>query len=276
MIRYQGVGGVRHTGRERVNVMQHARRLASTAVVAVLAVSGLSACRAEPDVAAYLGDGKTISQERVEGVYDQARDELTDAREQAQQQQAGKGASAQPVPPVQVPFKQKDVLNALLTVQLLEQAAAAHGVQPAAEPSVDQVAQGSSFSPKWEYTKLYARTFQLRAALLPKVTPAPLTDADLRPVYERLLAGSGGQSTPYDQFKSQLSDANKQALQQSIGLRNELSKIVEDNDVKLNPRYGDQQLVLLSAQAGNADVPLVELSFAGADASRAPFVTDAS
>jgi hypothetical protein len=275
MIRYQGVGGVRHTGRERVNVMQHARRLASTAVVAVLAVSGLSACRAEPDVAAYLGDGKTISEKRVEGVYDQARDELTDAREQAQQKQAG-GASAQSVPPVQVPFKQKDVLNALLTVQLLEQAAAAHGVQPAAEPSVDQVAQGSSFSPNWEYTKLYARTFQLRAALLPKVAPAELTDADLRPVYERLLAGSGGQSTPYDQFKSQLSAENKQALQQSIGLRNELRKIVEDDDVKLNPRYGDQQLVLLSAQAGNADVPLVELSLAGTGASQAPFVTDAS
>ena len=256
--------------------MQRARRLASTAVVAALAVSGLSACRAEPDVAAYFGDGNTITEVRVEGVYDEARDDLTKAREQVQQQQGSSGASAQPVPPVQVPFKQKDVLNALLTIQLLERAASAHGVQAAAEPTVEQVAQGSNYSANWEYTKLYTRTFQLRAALLPKVAPAPLTDADLRPVYDRLLAGGAGDATPYEQFKTQLSDQNKQALQQTIGLRNELSKIVEDADVKLNPRYGDQQLVLLSAQAGNADVALVELSLAGADASEAPFVTDVS
>lgn len=255
--------------------MQRARRLASTAVVAVLAVSGLSACRAEPDVAAYLGDGKTITEERVEGVYNEALRKLTKSREQIQQQDTT-GASGEPVPPVQVPFKQRDVLNALLTIQVLEQAAAAHGVQAAAEPTVDQVAQGSSYSADWEYTKLYARTFQLRTALLPKVAPAPLTDADLRPVYDKLLSGSGGESTPYDQFKSQLSDANKQALQQSIGLRNELAKIVADADVKLNPRYGDQQLVLLSAQAGNADVALVELSLAGGGESEAPFVTDVS
>jgi len=274
MIRDQGVGGVRHTGRERVIGMQRARRLASTTVVAVLAVAGLSACQAEPDVAAYLGGGQKITEEQVQRVYDQARDELTAAREQVQQQDTT-GASAAALPAVEMPFKQKDVLNALLTIDVLEQAAAAKGVQAAAEPTVEQVAQGSSYSPNWEYTKLYTRTFQLRAALLPKVTPAELTDADLRPVYERLSAGAPD-ATPYEQFKSQLSDANKQALQQSLGLRNELAKIVEDGDLKLNPRYGDQQLVLLSAQAGENDVPLVEVPFAGAGESRAPFVTDVS
>lgn len=253
--------------------MQRARRLASTAVVAALAVSGLSACRAEPGVAAYLADGKTITEERVASIYDEARDELARSREQVQQDATG--ASAAAVPPVQVPFKQKDVLNTLLTVEVLERAAAAKSVQPASEPTVEQIAQASNFSAGWEYTKLYARTFQLRAALLPKASPAALTDADLRPVYERLLAGSAGDATPYEQFKSQLSDANKQALQQSLGLRNELAKIVADDDVKLNPRFGDQQLVLLSAQAGNDDVPLVEVSFAGAS-SQAPFVTDVS
>ncbi|MFI7546386.1 hypothetical protein [Actinoplanes sp. NPDC049599] len=255
--------------------MQRARRLASTTVVAVLAVAGLSACQAEPDVAAYLGGDQKITEEQVQRVYDQARDELTAAREQVQQQDTT-GASAAALPPVEMPFKQKDVLNALLTIDVLEQAAAAKGVQAAAEPTVEQIAQGSSYSPNWEYTKLYARTFQLRAALLPKVTPAPLTDADLRPVYDRLRAGGAGDATPYEQFKTQLSDQNKQALQQTIGLRNELAEIVEDDHVKLNPRYGDQQLVLLSAQAGNADVPLVEVSFAGAGSSKAPFVTDVS
>lgn len=275
MIGYQGVGGVRHTDRERVIPMQRARRLASTAVVAVLAVAGLSACRAEPGVAAYLADGETITDKQVTRIYEQAQDQLSASRKQIQQQGAT-DPSAAAVPPVEMPFKQKDVLNALLTVKVLEQAAAAKGVQAATEPSIDQIAQGTNYSPDWEYTKLYTQTFQLRAALLPKVTPAPLTDEDLRPVYDRLLAGGAGDSTPYEQFKSQLSAENKQALEQSLGLRNELAKIVADGDLKLNPRYGDQQLVLLSATAGNAQVPLVQVSFDGSDRADAPFVTDVS
>jgi len=255
--------------------MQRARRLASTAVVAVLAIGGLSACRSEPDVAAYLGDGKTIAEDRVEAIYNEARFELTKSRKQIQQQNAP-GASASALPPVEVPFKQKDVLNALLSVDVLEQAAAATGVQAASEPTVEQIAQASSYSPNWLYTKLYARTYQLRSALLPKVTPAPLTDADLRPVYERLVAGGAGEAASYEQFKSQLSDQNKQALQQSIGLRNQLAKIIEDDAIKTNPRYGDQQLVLLSAQLDSGNVPLVEVPFVSAGASEAPFVTDVS
>jgi hypothetical protein len=258
--------------------MQRARRLASTAVVALLAVGGLSACRSEPDVAAYLGDGKTITEAHVEGVYNEARRELTRSREQVQRQDTT-GASAASVPPVQVPFKQSDVLNALLSIDVLEQAAAAKGVQAAAEPTVEQIAQSAGYSPNWLYTKLYARTLQLRSAVQPKVTPAPLTDADLRPVYERLVAGgAAGEAPSYEQFKGQLSDQNKQALQQSLGMRNELAKIIQDDNIKTNPRYGDQQMVLLSTQVGDAQVPLVEVSFTGTGtgASPAPFVTDVS
>jgi hypothetical protein len=256
--------------------MQRARRLASTAIVAALAVSGLAACRSEPDVAAYVGGGATITEAEIDNVYDQARDKLTAAREQAQRQNEQAGASTEPAPPVQVPFKQQDILNTLLTVKILEKAAAAHNVQAASEPTVAQVAQSSRYSPDWSYTELYTRTFQLRAALLPVVTPAQLTDAELRPVYDRLVQSGAGDATPYEQFKSQLSDTNKQALQQSLGLRDEVLKIVADEDIRLNPRYGNQQLVLLSAQAGDKDVPLVEASFAGADGSKAPFVTDVS
>jgi len=276
MIRYPGVGGAGHPARERVIPMQRARRLASTAVVAVLAVSGLTACRSEPDVAAYIGAGSPITEAEVGNVYDQAFDELTAARVKVQEQSRQAGASAEPAPPVQMPFKQQDVLNALLTVKLLEKAAAAHSVQAAAEPTVEQVVQNSNYSPNWEYTKLFTRTFQLRSALLPVVTPSALTDADLRPIYDRLIATGGGDSTPYEQFKTQLSDANKEALQQSLGLRDELLKIVADEDVKLNPRYGNQQLVLLSVTVGDKQVPLVEVSLTGADGSKAPFVTDVS
>ena len=46
--------------------MQRVRRLASVAVVATLAVTGLSACRSAPDVAVYFGSTAQISVAEVE------------------------------------------------------------------------------------------------------------------------------------------------------------------------------------------------------------------
>jgi len=250
--------------------MQRARRLASTAVVAVLAVSGLSACRAEPDVAAYLGANGSITEAEVDNVYDQAFDALTAARDQAQQAGQAAGASAEAVPPVQMPFKQHDVLNALLTVKLLEKAAAAHSVQAAAKPTVEEVAQSARLAPEWEYTKLYTRAEQLRNALLPTVTPAQVADADLRAVYDRLAAAGATNLPPFEQFKTQLSEGDRTVLQQSFGLRDELVKIIADEDIKPNPRYGDQRIAVFEISGG---VRLVEVSLPG---SQAPFVTDLS
>ncbi|GID96112.1 hypothetical protein Adi01nite_55240 [Amorphoplanes digitatis] len=256
--------------------MQRARRLASTAVAAALVVGGLSACQAEPDVAAYVGSLGTIMADEVARVYDQAEQDLTASRDEVRQQQAG--ASAEPVPPVQVPFQQQDVLSNMLTVDILEQLALAHKVQPAAEPTVEQVAKATNYSPTWAYTELYARAYRLRSALLPAVAPAELTDAELRAVYDTLNAAAPGQVAPFEQFKAELSAENKKALEQSLGLRNEVEKVVAAEDVTSNPRFGTQELVLLSAPTGGeTPVPLVTASLdAGTDASEAPFVAPAS
>lgn len=256
--------------------MRRARRIASTAVVAAIAVTGLSACQQSPDVAAYVGK-QSISEDRVEEILDQVRDDLTEARSKAAATGEAGGASAGAVSPLVMPIKQQDVVNTLLSIDVLSKAAQAHGVQAAAEPTVDQVAQSRSYSATWEYTKLYTQTFQLRAALQSKVTPATLTDADLRDVYKRLIAGGAADpSTPYDQFASQLSADNKKLLETYVAMRNELQDIAADAKVKLNPRYGNQQVTLLSAQSADGkDVPLVVVSFAG-NADEAPYVTDVS
>ena len=257
--------------------MQRARRLASTAVVAFLAVAGLSACQQEPDVAAYVGD-TTISEDRVDGIYDQVRDELTAARDQAQSQNEASGASTEPVAPVKLPIKQQDVVNTLLTVDVLQRAAKAHNVQPAETPTIDQVAQARSYSPQWEYTKLYTDTYRLRTALIAAVKPATLTEADLRDVYQRLTSGGAADaSTTFEQFQSGLSPENKTLLEQYVALRNDLEQVVAKAKVKLNPRYGAQQVTLLSAQSGEGkEVPLVVLSFGGGKGADTPFVTDVS
>ena len=256
--------------------MQRARRLASTAVVAVLAVAGLSACQQSPDVAAYVGGG-TITEERVQDIYGQVRDQLTAAREQAQQQGGADGASAEPLPPLVMPIKQQDVLNALLSVDVLREAAKARGVQPADSPTVEQVAQARNYSPEWEYTKLYTETYRLRTALQSAVTPATLTEGDLRDVHQRLVKGGAADpSTTFEAFQSTLSPENKSLLQTYVAMRTELQGIVEDEKVKLNPRYGNQQITLLSAQGANGqDVPLISLAFAGNEAGDA-YVTDVS
>lgn len=256
--------------------MQRARRLASTAVVAVLAVAGLSACQQSPDVAAYVG-GKTITEERVEDVYDQVRTQLTAAREQAQQQAGADGGAAEPLPELTMPIKQQDVLNALLSVDVLRRSAQAHGLKAADSPTIEQVAQARNYSPDWEYTKLYTETYRLRTALQSAVTPAPLTEADLRDVHQRLVKGGAADpSTTFETFQSTLSPENKALLQSYVSMRAELQKIVEDEDVKLNPRYGNQEIVLLSAQGQNGqDVPLISLAFPGDDSGEA-YVTDVS
>jgi hypothetical protein len=252
--------------------MLRARRVVSTAVVAILAAAGLSACQQSPDVAAYVGD-ETITQDRVQKIYDQVKDELTAAREQAQQQSPASPAAS----PLSMPIKQQDVLNTLLSLDVLRKSAQAHGVQAAAEPTVDQVAQSRNFSPSWEFTKLYTETYQLRAALQTKVPPATLTEADLRDVYKRLIAGGAADpSTKFEDFVNGLGDQNKTLLQTYVALRNELQTITTDEKVKLNPRYGDQQVTLLSAQSAEGkDVPLVVFTFAG-DAGEDPYVTDVS
>ena len=78
--------------------MQRARRLASIAVVAVLAVTGLSACRNQPGTAAQFG-GTTITQADVDKVYTDAQDKLTKAVDTVRKQQAATpDPSAPPVP----------------------------------------------------------------------------------------------------------------------------------------------------------------------------------
>lgn len=259
--------------------MLRARRLASTAVVAALTVSGLAACRQSPDVAAYLG-GATIKQDRVERIYDEVRDDMTAAqlaaREQAAAAAAEGGASPEPAAPVQVPIKRQDVLNTLLTLDVLKRAAQTRGLPPADAPSAEQIAQEAGLSPEWEYTELYAETLRLRAALRTAVQPATLTDADLRDVYERLTAGGAGQTPTFEEFRTTLSPDNKTLLETYVALREELEGIAADQKIKLNPRYGDQQVTLLSANTdGGGEVPLVAVTFAGS-ADEDPYVTDVS
>jgi hypothetical protein len=256
--------------------MQRARRLASTAVVAVLAVSGLSACRAEPDVAAYIGR-TTITQARVEGVYADAERKLAIAVEQVRaQQSAAPDPNAQPVPEkVELQIKRKDVLEALIGAGVLRDIAKARNVQPTEIPAA-QVAQSVGLPEDAEYVKIYSEYRSYLAALSAVAKPIDVTEADMRQVYDRFRAGGGLGETPvpFEEFSTNLTAEDKQVLQKSIGLRNELKADVEKLDTTINPRYGVRELPLLpvSTQSG-ASVVLVGLPFGGGS-DDGPAVTD--
>src|SRR5688572_7651854 len=110
--------------------MQRARRLASVAVVASLAVAGLSACRSEPSVAAYVGAGK-VTETRVQEVWDEAREAVT--ADAATRPQPSPSASAEPDA---MPITRSDVVRTLVAVEVLAEVAKRENVTLPADLSL--------------------------------------------------------------------------------------------------------------------------------------------
>ena len=227
--------------------MQRARRLASIAVVAVTAVAGLSACRTEPDVAAYIGKS-TITGDRVDAVYADAQRKLDAAVHQARaQQSAAPDPSAPPIPPdVKLAITRGDVLTALIGADLLGRIAKASNVKPA-EVQAAQVAQQLQLPADAEYVGLYV---QYRGYLSALINTAPVgkpTNADMQSLYDRLKAGGalGAEPISYKQFAAGLSAQETDAVSRSVGLRDKLAAEIKKENVSVNPRFGVEELPLL-------------------------------
>jgi hypothetical protein len=258
MIRFPGVGGVRHTARERVATMQRARRVAVTAAVAALAATGLIACQREPGVAAYVGKAR-ITEDRVDAVYTDARDKLTASVEQTGQQQ-GAGAAPQAV---QMPVTRRDVVTNLVGLDVLRGIARERNLQPV-QVQVEQVAQSVGLPPDTEFVRTAAEYRSYLDAFAQTVQPAPVSDADLMDVYQRLRDGGGlaGGDATFQSFKSSIGPQDQQVLEQNIGLRNALAKAAGSTHARVNPRYGDAEMQLVTFRNAEGQTrPLVVLSF---------------
>lgn len=272
-----GVDGAREARRERVATMQRARRLASTAVVAVLAVSGLSACRANPSVAVY-GGGDPISEARVDAIYADAQRKLTAANEQvrAQQNPAADPSAAPASPEAKLTIKRRDIVEALLGERVLGAYAAKKNVKPQ-EIALAQVAQVVGLPENAEYVALYTRYRSLLSALSAAAKPAKATPADLRQIYDRLDAAGSFKEQPVDfaKFAASLGEQDQATLAQTLGLREELKADVGKLHLKVNPRYGIQELSLLPVPSKTqGSTSLVGVPLAANDDAAA--VTDVS
>ncbi|HET9516196.1 MAG TPA: hypothetical protein VFO77_00570 [Actinoplanes sp.] len=256
--------------------MQRARRLASTAVVAVLAVSGLSACRTDPGVAAYVGSS-TISEQTVQEIFADAQAKVDAQLDQARAaQRANPDPAQQPVPDeVKLGLTRANVVQTLVGVRVFKSIAEQRKVQPTAvQPA--QVAEQFGLPPGARYVEAFAEYQGYLNALLDSARSATLTDAEQREVFRRFSSVNGpGDAMTYEQFQNELlTPENRQVLERTYGLRQDLRAATDKADIRVNPRYGVQELPLLPVPTREGgQLSLVGLPVSG---DSAPVVTDLS
>ena len=256
--------------------MQRARRLASVAVVATLAVTGLAACRSAPDVAVYSGQSATVTVAEVQRIWDDARDKLTAARDEAAANGEQAGASAAPSAPIEVPFDAPDVVSTLVGHDIVTQLAREQNVTLPADLPLDRAGQSIGLPGDAEYTRLYTETRLLFDQLLQKATPAQTSDADLRAVFKVFEETPGAMQpgTTYEQFQQQVPQEALQTLGRAVAVRDQVQQQLDQRDIRVNPRYGSAEIsVYAEPGPNNETLSLVSVPLAGTDS--AP-VTDAA
>lgn len=249
--------------------MQRARRLVSIAVVASLAVGGLSACRSEPSVAAYLGPTGRITEKRVQAVWDNA---FAATRDQAAGQPQASAA------PAALPITRGDIVRTLVSSDVLAEVAKRESVTLPADLPLGDYATQLRLPQDAEYVRLYAESDALIRALRTKVqatAPDP-TDADLRLVYDVLVSALElPAGTTFEQFKAQLPAENLQLVKTATAVRNEVAEVTDTMKITVNPRYQPLGIPVLEFQTQNGALrPLVVVPL-GASGSSDP-VTDVS
>ena len=273
MIRFPGVGAVRHGGHERVIVMQRARRLASVAVVATLAVTGLSACRSAPDVAVYFGSAAEISVADVQRVVTDARTKLTAAQQAAAAEQGGSPAAGQGA--VRVPFTGPDVVSTMVSRDVVTRIARERNVALPAQLPLAEVGQSLGLPADTEYVRLYTETRLLFNQLMQNATPQQASDADVRAVFKVFEAtGAMQPGLTYEQFRGQVSPEAIQTLGRAVAVRQDVQAQLDKLDVRVNPRYEPSEVAVYTEPGPNNE-PLSLVSVPLADTGTSP-VTGAS
>jgi hypothetical protein len=253
--------------------MLHARRLASAVVVASLALAGLSACRSESSVAAYMGSAGDITEQQVDKVWSEAYDSLTDqaraeaaeaekAQRETEKKREEAGEKVTPAPTItaeraQVPFTRTQVLQALVGHEVYGRLAAKHSVTLPVDVPYEQFAAEKKLPADSTYAKLYIENYYLRQLLTQSlVSGAAPADADMRFVYDQLAAAGGVQpGQDYASWRAAQGEQNLQAVAAAARLREEVRAVADELRIKLNPRYASDLTVLgVEAQAGAVDL----------------------
>jgi hypothetical protein len=228
--------------------MQRARRLASVAVIASLALAGLAACRSSPDTVAYIGGGDQavrISNDHVEEIY-------TDA--QAKQTGARKNTDGTETQPTQV--TRSEIVSTMIGLEVLREYGRQKNITPEPLPAAD-VADSVFLAPDAKYVPIYTEYLGYMQAILGKVQPSQITEADVRQVYDRLVAAGAVTNTDFQTWAGGLSQQDQQTIGQRVVLQKELQPVAAKMNIDVNPRYPSEFAVLQTHGRDGRAIPLI-------------------
>jgi hypothetical protein len=213
--------------------MFHARRLASAVAVAAVALTGLSACRSAPDVAAYLSGGN-ISTAQVQRIYDDAKNKAGTAATPKP------AATADPTAtPAAFPLTQSAILDTMISHDVLARVAQKHSVAlPDIAQALPQYAQLLHLPATAQYVRMYVEVDAYQYVLNQAGTGGNPTPAELQEVFAKLKANQlVDPATTQAQFLSGLTADAKKTLGSAIATRNEVRADLAGQHVRLNPRF---------------------------------------
>ena len=227
--------------------MPRARRLASTVVVAALAVTGLTACNQAPSVAVYFGDKKAVTEDEVQRVWDDTSAKLTKNKDDK----------------LVMPISRQSIVTFELYLAALKELGQEKGFtgQPASAASL---APQLTMQPDAAFLQLYGEFQGWYTAAMQQQAAAqssPIAEPDLRDIYARIKAA--GYPETYEKFAAGAPQLAQQGVGPAIALRNDLKAEIAALHIKINPRYRAPTLVL--APYPNTEVTIVDVAF-GTDA----------
>jgi hypothetical protein len=207
--------------------MHLARRLASVAVVAALGLGGLTACRTEPGIAAYVGD-QQITEDTVTTWVDGANP-VPQPEASAQP-----GPSVAPDAPPAV--TRQEAVDLAVSLDLGRQIVAEKNLATQAQITAEQVAGELGVEPTSEYAKMYAEWINVAQAILGSVSPSAPTDEQIMTVYRQLVAaGAIEPNLPLADVKQAF--GNGEFVSTASALADQLAEKADADGASINPRY---------------------------------------
>lgn len=251
------------------------RRVAA-ALLGVLAVAGVAACRADPTVAAYVDDVRITEAEVDEAAVDreQALAVASDAalaELEAQldervggddgftaQDAAEQLAEAREQETERLGERARNTGDDVVTMRVLTELAALYAETAGLEvpaPDYPLIANEFQMSTDSPYVRIAAEFFAARSALASSLEPAAPTEADQRELYDNLIAQ--GVTGTFEEARQVLTVEQVGA---PVALRNLIVAEIEAADLHVNPRYAPiyQVLVPLGNLQSWLTVPLTD------------------
>ncbi|MEU5904401.1 hypothetical protein [Micromonospora sp. NPDC047527] len=226
-----------------------ARRLVAVASVA-LGLVALSGCRAEPGIAAYIGD-----QRITDGEVTAAMNDLR-TKNPAPTASPEPGLGGQPAAPQPQLPELADVVRVMVLTNVCEQISAEEGYQPRSQVAVEQAAQQLGLNPETGYVREMAKLFTCLSGL-----PEDQVEPTEQEMTDVIAAGRAGGNIPAevsDQDAARQLDGEQ--LRGALATKRVLAEAVERYDVTVSPRYRPLEFPLLSfsGDVSAVSVPLGE------------------